>query len=229
MEITCNRCHQPVPSQSCYCPTCGLPQLTYASEENEGGPTQPERWTEAVRDAGQVEWRPALRAAFMLGVPAGLICGFLPVGILGLLWIGASAAWAVSLYARRQRPSWITMSAGARIGLVTGLIAGWLAFGATGAGLFAQRYLFHQASEMDQAWKTQLEASDQIVQKVVGQWGVYDAAQAQAQRQFELTPEGHAGVMLVSLIGGTVILLLFAIAGGAIGARMMARSRGPQA
>jgi pilus assembly protein Flp/PilA len=56
MEITCNRCHQAVPDQSCYCPTCGLPQLVYSSEETEK-PAQADRWSEAVLDAGQVEWK----------------------------------------------------------------------------------------------------------------------------------------------------------------------------
>lgn len=229
MEITCNRCHQPVPDQSTYCPTCGLPQIVYASEEGESGAVQADRWTDAVRDASEVEWKPALRAAMILAIPAGLLYGALPVGILGLFATGAAAAWAVSLYVRRQRPSWITMSAGVRIGLVTGLIAGWLALGAAGAGLFAERYLFHQANEMDRAWKLQLEASDQLVQRVFGQSGIYDAAQAKGQRDFELTPEGHAGVILLGMMAGTVMLLLFSIAGGAIGARMMARSRRPEA
>jgi hypothetical protein len=229
MEISCNRCHQPVPNQSCYCPACGLPQLVYASEEGEGGPAQTDRWTEAVRDASQVEWKRALRASIALAIPVGLLCGFMPVAILGMIAVGAAAAWAVSLYVRHQEPPWITMSAGARIGLVTGLIAGWLAFGAAGAGLYAERYVFHQGSEMDRIWKMQLEESDQIVQRVTSQWGVYDAAQAQAQKQFELSPEGHAGVVLFGMMATVVALLLSAMAGGAIGARMMARSRRPEA
>ena len=124
MEITCIRCHQTVEADSCYCPTCGLPQLVY-STEGEGGQAQPERWTEAVRDASSVDWKPALRAAMLLAIPAGLLsCGISPVSILGLFWMSAAAAWAVTIYVRGQRPAWITMGAGARIGLVTGLLAG---------------------------------------------------------------------------------------------------------
>src|SRR5580700_10971137 len=144
MEITCNRCHQPVEAESCYCPACGLPQLVYTSE---GGPGQapPEKWNAAVRDASSVDWKPALRAAMLLAIPAGLLsCVFSPVGILGLLWMLAAATWAVTMYVRGQRPAWITIGAGARIGLVTGLIAGWIAFAASGVSLFAMRYFLGQ-------------------------------------------------------------------------------------
>ena len=72
MEMTCNRCHQTVQTDTCYCPACGLPQLLYTADTS-AGPVQPERWNEAVRDAGSVEWKPALKAALMLAIPAGLL------------------------------------------------------------------------------------------------------------------------------------------------------------
>src|SRR5579864_1994948 len=121
MESTCNRCHQPVDPESCYCAACGLPQLVYTTEGN-SGPTQQERLTEAVSDASSIRWKPALRAAMLVAVPAGLLSsGLSPVGTLGLFWMSAAAAWAVMIYVRGQRPAWITMGAGARIGFVTGL------------------------------------------------------------------------------------------------------------
>jgi hypothetical protein len=227
MEITCNRCHRLVPDQSCYCPACGLPQLVYASEEGEGsGPAQADRWTEAVRDASQVEWKPALQAALMLAVPAGLLsCLFSPVALLGLFWIAGAAAWAVSLYVRRQRPAWITMGAGARIGLVTGLIAGWLAFGATGITWYGMRFFLHATKPFDDMWAAavnqnfnpQLQATAENVQM------------AESLRGLALSPEGRAGFMLSGMLILEVALLVFAAAGGAIGARMMARSRRPEA
>jgi hypothetical protein len=226
MEITCNRCHQPVPDQSCYCPTCGLPQLVYTSEDGESGPSQAERWTEAVRDAGEVEWKPALRAAMLGAIPAGLLsCLFSPSALLSLFWIAAAAAWAVSLYVRRQRPAWITMGAGARIGLVTGLIAGWLAFGATGIVFYCMRFLWHAAKPFDDMWTAtvnqnfnpQLQATAENAQVAAGLRGL------------ALSPEGRAGFMLTGMLLLEIALLVFAAAGGAIGARMMARTRRPEA
>src|ERR1700740_762400 len=111
METTCHRCHQPVDAESCYCPACGLPQLVYTSEANPGQTPQ-EKLIEAVSDASAVKWRPALRAAMLVAIPAGLLSsGISPVGTLGLFWMSAAAAWAVMIYNRGQRSPWITMGA----------------------------------------------------------------------------------------------------------------------
>ena len=178
MEITCSRCHQTIQTDDCYCPACGLPQLLYASE-GLPGQAQPEQWSEAVRDASEVAWRPALRAALILAVPAGLLSSDATLaGHLGVLWMTAAAAWAVVLYLRSQPPAWITAGAGARIGLVTGLLAGWLAFCVSGCKLFVLRYVFHQSRQIDADWKAYVEASQQLT----AQMGIGDAAQMQAQK-----------------------------------------------
>lgn len=224
MEITCNRCHQSVPAESCYCPACGLPQLVYSSEDGAGA-VPAERWTEAVRDASSVEWKPALRAAMMLAIPAGLLsCGFSPVGILGLFWMAAASAWAVSLYVRKQRPAWITMGAGARIGLVTGLMAGWLAFSATGLALFSKRYFLHQGQEFDDFWRA-------IVNQSLNQQMQTMSSDPQAMatvKSLMLSSEGRIGIVLATVLIFEVGLLVFAAAGGAIGARLTARTRRPE-
>jgi hypothetical protein len=219
MEVTCSRCHQTIPVGSCFCPTCGLPQLVYTTDQ-EAVAAHPERWTEPVRDASVVEWKPALRTAMLVAIPAGLLsCGFSPVGLLGLFWVAAAAAWAVSLYVRRQRTVWITMGAGARIGLVTGLMSGWLAFVATGAALFAMRYFLHQGQEFDQIWQ------QMVNQSVSQQAQAADAQALAAIKALALSPEGRAGILLCGLTLLEIALLIFAAAGGALGARMMARSR----
>ena len=230
MEITCNRCHQPVGAESCYCPTCGLPQLLYTSEGN-AGQVQQEKWSEAVGDASAVEWKPALRAAMLLALPAGLLsCGISPVGgsIFGLVLMVAASAWAVTIYVRGQQPAWITMGAGARIGLVTGLMAAALAFAITGLALFLERFAFHQSGAMDLQWKMLVDAMVQISQRVMGQLGVPDQGQYQMQRNLMLSPEGHAAYETLNIASNDAFLILFAAAGGAMGARILARSRRPQ-
>lgn len=225
MEITCSRCHQAVPAESCFCPACGLPQLVYSSEDT-GGAVQAERGIEVVRDGNSVEWKSALRAAAMLAIPAGLLsCGFSPVGLLGLFWMAAAAALAVNVYVRRQHSFWITTGAGARIGLVTGLIAGWLAFGATGIAFFGMRFWLHQGGGFDQMWQAMVNQSlQQQVQAM--------SADVQALNEFRsllLSPEGRAGLMLTGMLFLELALMGFAAAGGALGARLMARSRRPEA
>jgi hypothetical protein len=232
MEITCNRCHQTVEAEDCYCPSCGLPQLVYAAD-GPSGQNEPERWNEGARDAATINWKPALRAALLMAIPAGVLSSAAsPAGRLGLIWMTAAATWAVVLYMRSQRPAWITLGAGARIGLVTGLLGAWLAFGVSGSALFVDRYVRHQSSQMDAEWKANVDLSQQMTQQWVAGMGAADAAQAQAVRaQFQawmLSPEGHAGWEVFGVASNSLFLILFAVAGGAMGARLLARSRKPE-
>lgn len=225
METTCTRCHQAVPVESCYCPACGLPQLVYSSEDG-GSLVQNDRGVVIPREAGSVDWRSALRVASLLAIPAGLLsCGFSPVSLLGVFWMSTAAALAVHIYVRRQRSVWITTGAGARIGLVTGLIAGWLSFGATGIAFFGMRFWFHQGHAFDQMWQAMVNQSlQQQVQAMSA-----DVQALNAFRGLLLSPEGRAGLMLTGMLCLEIALLGFAAAGGALGARMMARSRRPEA
>ena len=223
MDVNCTRCHQTMPEDSCFCPVCGLPQLVYSAENN-GGSNQPERWNEAVRDASSVAWKPALRSALLLAVPAGILSNMLsPVSIFGMPLMAIAGAWVVLLYMRSQRPAWITMGAGARIGLVTGILGGWTAAATTGITLFAMRFWLHQGSFYDNLWQT-------LTQQMSQQWvsmGVDSQTIAEMQ-QMLLPPEGRAAWLLAALTMLAMVLLLFAVAGGAIGARLLARRRRPE-
>ena len=229
MEITCSRCHQPVDADSCYCPACGLPQLVYSSDANAGQVPQ-EKWTGAIADASVVEWRPALRAAILMALPAGLLSSEVSrAGLLGLFWMIAAAAWAVTLYTRSQRSAWITVGAGARIGLVTGLLAATLAFSVTGIALFLERFVFHQSATIDGEWRAFVDAVFRMSQQMQAQMGFQDQGQALAQKNMMLSPEGHAGWVAFSIAGREAFMVLFAAAGGAVGARLLARLKRPQA
>jgi hypothetical protein len=178
-----------------------------------------------VRDAGSVDWKPALRSALLLAIPAGLLCNLLsPISILGLPLMAATGAWAVMLYVRSQRPAWITIGAGARIGLVTGVLGGWTAAASTGIILFAMRFWFHQGSFYDDLWQ------NLINQQMSQQWrsmGV-DAQTIAQMKAWLMPPEGRAGWLLTAVVLLTTGLLLFAVAGGALGARLVARCRRPE-
>jgi hypothetical protein len=147
-----------------------------------------------------------------------------------------AATWAVALYMRSQRPAWITAGAGARIGLVTGLLAGWLAFAISGGTLFVQRFILHQSSQMDAQWKYSADASNQAALQMIQQWSSRLDAEGMARLQANqagihammLTPEGQAGNVTLGLIFSSVFLLLFAAAGGALGARLLARVSKPE-
>lgn len=224
MELTCNRCRQTVQAGDCYCPVCGLPQFVYTAEDS-AGPDQPERWGEPVRNAGSIDWKPALRLVLLLAVPAGMLCSILsPVGILGLLLIVATSVWVVALYMRSQRPAWITIGAGARIGLVTGVVGGWTAAAMTGVSLYAMRFWLHQGQVFDNFWQ------NLVNQEMSQEWtsmGV-DAQTIAFAKTWMLSPEGRAGWVLCAIALLMATLVLFAVGGGALGARLLARSRRPE-
>ena len=224
MEMTCNRCHQNVDAESCYCPTCGLPQLVYASDAP-AGQTQAERLEEGPRDASSVAWKPALQTALKLAIPTGILCSMLsPVGIFGWFLMAVAAAGAVALYIRSQSPAWITLGAGARIGLVTGLLGSWSAAATSGITLFVMRFVLHQGNLFDDFWQNFV--NQRLAQQYTAM-GI-DANTIGLYQKWLLSPEGRAGFMfsaIVFLAGG---LLLFSVAGGAMGARLLARSRRPE-
>jgi len=226
MEITCTRCHQTILAENCYCPACGLPQLV-CSAESGSATSVAERLSEPVRDASTVDWKAALRAVLMLAVPAGILSsGATPFGLLGMFWMSGASALAVIVYLRRQHPGWITMGAGARIGLVTGLLGGWLAFAVSGSALFMQRYVFHQADQIDGEWKTVVLATQEQMQQLMAGMMTPELAKEQAAHWvWTLSPEGHASTAAFQFALNGVFLLFFAVAGGALGARIMARTR----
>jgi hypothetical protein len=233
MEITCNRCHQTVQAENCYCSHCGLPQFVYATDGS-SGQTPPEHWDEVVRDAGSVHWKPALSAALKLAIPAGVLCSEAsPLRGAGLIWMTSAAMLVVMLYLRSQRPAWITIGAGARIGLVTGLLAAWMAFCVSGGALFVERDLLHQSNQIDAAYTSLfVERFQQMAQQSLAGMAPADAAQSQGiyakMQALILSPEGHAGMWAASLVVVSCFLLIFAVAGGALGARMLGRSRQPE-
>jgi hypothetical protein len=229
MEVTCSRCHQAIPVDSCFCPTCGLPQLVYASE-GDNLAVASERWPESARDSSSINWKAGMRAVVSLAVPAGLLSsGISPLSALGVFWVSGAAVWAVVLYTRNQRPAWITTGAGARIGLVTGLIAGWLAFGVSGARLFIERVVLHQPAQIDSVYKAFSDAFEQKMHESIATMSATDAAQVQASlsqvQGWILSPEGHAAIWSFGLAFNCLMLLIFAVCGGALGARFLSRSR----
>jgi|CZKF01.1.fsa_nt_gi hypothetical protein len=225
MEVTCTRCHQAIQANNCYCAVCGLPQLVYP-EDVSVGQTPPERWDGTGRDAGSVDWKPALRSALKLAIPAGLLCSGYPlVGIFGLVWMAVAGTWVVALYLRSQRPAWITIGAGARIGLVTGLMGGWMAAATMSFLLFVMRFFFHQGKVFDDFW--QIQVSDKVSQ----QWAAagLDAPTILAAKAMLNSPEGRSGVTLGVIVFLFLALVAFATAGGALGARLMGHPRHPEA
>jgi hypothetical protein len=91
---------------------------------------------------------------------------------------------------------------------------------------YARRFLFHQGNEFDDVWQS-------MVAQVSQQWQQISAANQdqQAGEFFKtasawlLSSEGRAGSALGGLIMIEFILVVFAVAGGALGAKFMTKAR----
>jgi hypothetical protein len=135
--------------------------------------------------------------------------------------MAASSVWVVKLYMRSQQPAWITIGAGARIGLVTGVVGGWTAVAMTGISLYALRYWLHRGNAIDNYWQ------NLVNQQISQQWtsmGV-DAQTIALAKTWMLSPDGRAGWVLCAITFLMAALLLFAVGGGALGARLLGRRR----
>jgi len=239
LEATCQRCHETLREADRYCAVCGMPQLLYVAAEaphavQEDGALEDSSGipTGLAGSTGGIAWRPALKFALLLSIPAALLCsGLIPLGqSLAMLWMAGAAVWAVGLYFKRARPGWITMGAGARIGLVTGLFASWLTLSVNGVALWISRFLMHQGGEMDSLWATEVDKSLELSKQMVAQMGMTSAQAAQStqfSRAWMLSAEGRAGIALSTFLAGAVFLILFAMIGGALGARLLAQPRRP--
>ena len=171
-------------------------------------------------------WKPALRAALLLAVPVGIFSsGVSPLGFLGLVWMGMGAAWAVALYVRSQRPAWITIGAGARIGLVTGLIAAWLAFSVSGGTLLVQHLPSTRPARSMASTRFLSTRSADRPRKRWRRWGKRTPSNSGASwlhRKAEVSsPEGPAGFRTLAYGSYSIFMLLISVAGGAIGARFL--------
>lgn len=218
MEIACQRCRRVLPEDSCFCPSCGLPQLTYGAEEFSR--IEPDAVTaSSLLDAGAVDWKRALRLSLLLAIPSGIL--MLTLGVFGAFLMLAVAAAVVLLYLRNRQPAWLTTSAGMRIGLVTGVFAGWTAVAAAGLSLYAARFWMHQGKIYDDLWTLRVvpRISEQLA---ANGWPQQMVAQQSAMM---LSPDGQAGYTIGVLLLLAGLLLPFAAAGGALGVRLAVRSR----
>jgi hypothetical protein len=189
---------------------------------------------EAASSVTGIIWRPALQAALLLAVPAGVLCsGFSTVGQnLGLVWMVGAAVWAVALYARRARTGWLSTGSGARIGLITGMLASWLTLALNGIWLWIERFPLRQGPQIDADWLVFVDRVLDVDHNMYTQMGISTAEltqQMQLQRGLLLSSEGHAGFQLFGFVAGTTFLVLFSAIGGAIGARVLAQPRRPKA
>ena len=96
-----------------------------------------------------------------------------------------------------------------------------------------ERFVLHQPNQIDGLYKTLfLDTFQERAQQSLAGMGAADAAQVQVElaqiQAWMLSPEGHAGIWAFGFAFNSAFLLFFAVVGGVVGARMLAKTRRPE-
>ena len=225
MDLVCHRCSATLEPEAYYCQACGAPQIRYVADEGETAQVMPgirvNLQAGAAASGASVSWKMAIRIAALVGTGVGILSALLAAG--SVLWVAAGAVMAIGIYHRRRPLTLLGPRVGARVGALLGLIAATVAFAANSVLLVVQRYGLHQGNEID----TQLTS---IVKQAAARAAAMDPqAPVTSFTNFWLSAEGRIGLILLTMAFLSVLIVLFAIAGGVLGAQIYRSSRGNKA
>ncbi|MGC2161157.1 MAG: zinc ribbon domain-containing protein [Silvibacterium sp.] len=217
MEQVCHRCGAALSESDPFCPQCGAPQLRYeAPDEPVSSPNVLPAQRFTPRNPNAISWHDAILTAALVAVPAGVLSSLLG---LEALWVIAGGVAVISFY-RRRTGTLPNGRMGWRIGLLFGLFAAAIATAVDGISLLVERYALHHGSMLSQRYyDLGQQLTDQLTRSNP------DAASAlPGFVHFWVTPDGAAAMVLINAAGLAISMLLFAAAGGALGARLTAKA-----
>lgn len=214
MEPTCYRCHAPVEPDANYCLSCGAPQIRFVPDHHiEAQPAEAtHRSPSEIEHTGLIAWKPAIQIAISVAIIVGILSTVMAIG--SILWVALGAMLAIRVYRRRQPQPSLSKRAGAHIGALVGALAATVALAGNAIFLVIQRYGLHQGAALDQQMT-------EIIHQAATRAGAMDPqAPVQVFVQFWLSAEGRVGLMLLAMGFLCLFILLFAIAGGVLGAQI---------
>jgi hypothetical protein len=227
VESQCHQCGAVVPEGVPFCANCGAPQIrvsggaevpataplppgTPADIPPPAVPVAPSPPSAPVGPSSNVDWGKAFPVTALAGAGVALLSRIPIVSVGCCLWALAGGALAVVLYRWRATTSgptgeqapWLTTGAGAKLGAVT----------AAFASLFYLILLFGLGNLRETRSALRKAISDAAAQNT----------DPNAQPLFDRlsSPEGLAMMFALSIVMFVVVLVVFCIAGGAIGASM---------
>jgi ribosomal protein L40E len=226
MELVCHRCSATVELDAYYCQNCGAPQVRFVPQDESAGsaagnaagtvPALPEG-----ERAGSIHWKLTIRIAALVAVGVGILSTLLAAG--SVLWVAIGAVIVIGIYHRRQPNTFLGRQTGARIGLLVGLMTAAVALAGNAVFLVIQRYGMHQGNQID----TQLTS---IVKQAAERAAAMDPqAPVVTFTNFWLSAEGRIGLILLTMAFLAALILLFAIAGGVLGAQIYRSPRSRKA
>ena len=225
MDMVCHRCSATLDPEAYYCPECGAPQIRYVADEGETAQAMSGTGVDiqagAAGASASVSWKMVIQIAIVVGTAVGVLAAVLVAG--SVLWVAVGGVVAMGIYHRRRPLTKLAPRVGARVGALLGLIAASVAFATNSVLLVVQRYGLHQGNEID----SQLTA---VVKQAAARAATMDPqAPVTSFSNFWLSPEGRIGLILLTMAFLSVLIVLFAIAGGVLGAQIYRSSRGNKA
>lgn len=225
MDPVCHRCGTALSTpDELFCPHCGAPQLRYEpGDESAPAVTMPQtagRNLELFSSKAAI--LSALTVAALVAIPMGLISSIYQ---FSLLWVVGGGIASVVLY-RRWVGTTPTGRMGWRIGGLAGLLAAFISLALYSLRSVIQRFAFHSDEPELQVHSLAQQFAAAVNQANRSNPQTADAA-AQLSR-FWLSPDGAAAMALLTAALFTFSLVLFAAAGGVIGARIVSLGKGAQ-
>lgn len=224
MEQVCHRCGVTVHESDPFCPHCGAPQLRYEAPEEptSSSASAPARHF-ATRGPEAIRWRDAIRAAALIALPTGLLSSRLGLAGIWAVWLVAGGVVVISIY-RKRTGTLLTGRMGWRIGALLGLFTAVIASATDGISLVVQRFALHQGAALDQRYRDAMQLMTRMYGDMFANSSPDVVAAINKMQHFYLTPAGAATVALSGAAEATFFMLIFAGVGGALGARLTARS-----
>lgn len=224
MEPVCHHCGAVVHASDPFCPQCGAPQLRYeAPDEPAQTPSAALSQRLPVRNPGAIHWRDAIRAAAIIAFPAGLLSSRIGLEGIWAIWLIVGGVVVISVY-RRRTGTLPTGRMGWRIGAMLGLFAATIATAIDGISLVVERYALHQGTVIDQRYHDAIQMSSKMYVDLFSTSNPQMASAITNAERFWYTPDGAAAMVLINAAGLAIFMLIFAAAGGALGARLTAKS-----
>lgn len=224
MDHVCRRCSATLEQEANYCKDCGAPQIRYVPQEEDSRLVAAEAIaprTTAKNPGNFISWKMTIRIAAVVAVGVGALCALLAAG--SVLWVAAGAMAVVGIYHRRSPMTVLGPRIGARVGALVGLMVAAIALAGNAILLVVQRYGMHQGGQID-------KQLTMIVKQAAARAATMDPqAPVTAFANFWLSAEGRVGLILLTMGFLAVLIVLFAIAGGVLGAQIYRPSRGNKA
>ncbi|HET9087300.1 MAG TPA: hypothetical protein VFN53_07250 [Acidobacteriaceae bacterium] len=167
---------------------------------------------EAVERAGAVHWKLVIRIALVVATLVGVLSTFLAAG--SVLWVAAGAVIVLGIYRRKRPQALLNPRVGARIGVLVGMIAASVALAGNAVLLLVQRFGLRQGGQID------LQLDTIVRQAAEHATSMDPQAPVASFTSFWLSAEGKSGLVLLTMAFLSLLIVLFAIAGGVLGAQI---------